>query len=248
MGLLGFLGIGGTPEEQIERHLKKVKQVYAQPEYRRDAMDGLLKMATPESLGALCKRFGVVCNSAYWDEEEKKWLVDTFVELGQTAVPSLQKYVRDEEHVNYPIRALARILSDEDLTAFLLEALQGRKPEDHRSSRGKMEIIDHLGHRPATDALVQIILPYLRDHSDDVIHKSIEVLQDWRRHDVAGPLFALVYDEGMSARIQRRAAEAVVSLDLSSDEDLPSLPDAVAEDYSIEGRTLVRNRPARSDA
>jgi hypothetical protein len=246
MGLLGFFGIGGTPEEQIERHLKKVKQVYAQPEYRRDAMDALLKLATPEAHYALCKRFGVVCNSAYWDEEEKKWLVDTFVELGQTAVPPLQKYVRDDEHVNYPIRALARILSAEALTAFLLEALAARAPEDHRSSQGKMEIIDHLGHRAATDALVQAIVPYLHDHSDDVIYKTIEVLEDWKRSDVASALFALVYDDTMSARVQRRAAQAVVSLGLQHGEDLPALPEAVAEDFTIEGRTLARRQPAQS--
>jgi len=238
-----MLGIGGTPEKKIERHLKKIKQGYAQPDYRRASMDALLEMDTPESYFALCKRFAANANSAYWDEEEKKWLVDTFADLGDKAVGPLKKFVLENDNVNYPLRALERLLSEDEMTGFLVEALTSRPPDDYRSSRGKLELIDHLGQRPFTPQLVEVILPYLRDHSDDVICKTIEVFEDREQRDRGPDLFGTVYDDTMSARVQRRAAEAIEKLGIQSEAELESLPDAVQEDYVIDGRTLRRNRP-----
>ncbi len=248
MGLLDMLGIGGTPERQIERHLKKLKQVYAQSDYRRGAAEALLSMGTPEAYFALCKRFSVVCNSAYWDEEEKHWLVDTFVEIGAPGVDALKRFVNEVDHVNFPIRALERLLNAADMTAFLIDTLQSRSTEDYRRDRGKLEIIDHIGQRDPDAELLDAILPYLHDHSDDVICKTIEVLEDWQHQDVGPPFFELMYKDTMSARVQRRAAQAIVTLGFESAEDLAELPEAVAEDYLVEGRALRSNRPDGSEA
>lgn len=246
MGLLSKIGIGGTPEEKIERHLKKVKQAYAQPDYRRAAMEALLSMGTPDAYFALCRRFGVIANNSYWDEEEKRWLVDTFIALGEPAIAPLKRFVKEVDAVNYPIRALQGLLPKEQMTEFLLEALQARSPDDYRSAQGKMEIIDHIGQLEQAPHLVEAIKPYLRDHSDDVIYKTIEVLEDWKVDDLAELIFALVYDETMSARVQRRAAQQVVSLNLQSEENLEQLPDAVAEDFRIEGHSLASKRAKAS--
>lgn len=245
MGLFEFMGIGGTPEKQIERHLKKVKQGYAQPEYRRGAMEALLKMGTPEAYFALCKRFAVVSNSAYWDEEEKRWLVETFIEQGTPAVEPLKRFVHEVDNVNYPVRALKGLLEAEELTTFLLEALRARAPDDYRRDKGKLELIDHIGRRDANQELVDAILPYLADHSDDVICKTIEVLEDWQLPQASPDLYAVMLNETLSARVQRRAAQAIALLSLESEEDIAGLPEAVAEDYKIDGRTLRSSRPAK---
>lgn len=237
-----MLGIGGTPEEKIERHLKKLKQAYAQPDYRRAAAEALLGMATPEAYFALCKRFGVVTNNSYWDEEEKRWLVETLVELGTPAIEPLKRYVLEAEAVNYPIRALQGLLTPAQMTDFFLEAIKVRKPEDYRRSQGKMELIDHLGQLDAEDRLVEAIVPYLRDHSDDVIYKTLEVLEDWKVQNLSDLIFSLIYDETMSARVQRRAAQQAVNLGLSAADDLQPLPEAVAEDFRVAGRSLESKR------
>lgn len=246
MGLLSIIGIGGTPEEKIERHLKKVKQAYAQPDYRRAAMEGLLSMGTPDAYFALCRRFGVIANNSYWDEEEKRWLVETFIALGEPAIEPLKKFVIEADAVNYPIRALQGLLLKEQMTSFLIEALQSRDPDDYRRAQGKMELIDHIGQLEAETHLVDAIKPYLKDHSDDVIYKTIEVLEDWKIDNLAELIFALVYDETMSARVQRRAAQQIVNLQLKAEQELQPLPDAVAEDFRIEGHSLESKRSKAS--
>ena len=73
------------------------------------------------------------------------------------------------------------------------------------------------------------------------------MVQDGEQRERGPDLFRTVYDETMSARVQRRAAEAIEKLGIQSETELEALPDAVQEDYVIDGRTLRRNRPTGDD-
>ena len=67
MGLLdGIFGSDKPTQKNIEKLVIRVKERYAQPEYRREAMERLLGWNTPEAIIGALARFTVVAQSPHW--------------------------------------------------------------------------------------------------------------------------------------------------------------------------------------
>ena len=81
MGLFDFLKT--DDKKKIEGLVKKVKEPYAQPEVRQEAMEDLFKIGTPEAYAGVLKRFTYVCQSLHWDGIEKKFVMEEFKKLGE---------------------------------------------------------------------------------------------------------------------------------------------------------------------
>ena len=142
MGLLDFI----KPKSPLVKAAEQVREVYAQPEYRRGAMDKLFEIGTDEAYRALLKRFSINANGQIADESEKRDLVDQLVSLGEPVLEPLKDFVRTEKKaLSFPIRALTRILEKEEAIAFLRETLEGYEPLDHRSTHAKTALVITLG-------------------------------------------------------------------------------------------------------
>jgi hypothetical protein len=241
MGLMSFF----KPDEKkkVEGLVKKLKEGYGQPEVRQEAMEALFKLGTPEAYAGLLKRFTYVCQSLHWDGVEKKWLQDELVKTGLPALPAVKAFIHEDDNVNLAIRALERMVSAEDATAELVGALNARSPEDYRRTQAKLELIDHLGSRPASDALYASIRPYLKDHSDDVLAKVLEVVEGWKHTPAAADVLPMVSDETLSARVLRQAAGCLAGLAVTLNPP-PKLAPAAAEDFVVtaDGK-VARKRP-----
>jgi hypothetical protein len=224
--------------DAILGQVQKAKEIYAQPEYRRMAMEKLLKWGTDESLKGLLERFCVVVQSPHWDEDEKSWLVDEFYKLGDRAKPILREFILKKNEVNYVLLAYRKIVAnDEDYKALLKEALRERPPGDHRSVQGKQEIIavvsefDH-------DSFDDLVLPYLSDHSDDVQCAAIVALAESPRDYVKKSLVELLKSEVHSARVLRSAAFVVSKQKIYVPDNL-ELCDVVKDDFMIQSGHLI---------
>lgn len=241
MGLLDFLKT--DDKKKIEGLVKKVKEPYAQPEVRQEALEALFKMATPEAYAGALKRFTYVCQSLHWDGEEKKWLMDNLVKVGLAAVPPLQEFVHTDDNVNLAFRALERIVPAEQSQQILLSALKARSPEDYRRTQAKLELIDHLGTRKGDTVLWEAVVPYLEDHSDDVRTKLLEVIEGWNWEAAGASVARMLADDTLSARVHRQAAQCLCALKVRLN-PAPTLPSAAAEDYAVDGDgQVVRKKP-----
>jgi hypothetical protein len=237
MGFLDSLFGGDKPSQKnIDKLTVKVKERYAQPEYRREAMEQLLKWATPEALKGVLARFTVVVQSPHWDEEEKRWLVDELVRIGEPARAAIVDFLGKADHIAFAARALQRMVKHEEYVQDLVTALRARPPEDHRSTHGKAELVAALAE--TSDArVVEAILPYVDDHGDDVQCAVVDALEKlWPKStqpDMATQkLQGVLIDDARSARVLRHTAAAFNRLGLSIDATKPLAP-AVAEDYVV---------------
>jgi len=223
----------GDDKKKAEGLGKKLKEPYAQPEVRQEAMEALFKLGTPEAFKQVLKRFTFVSQSLHWDSEEKKWLVE---ELSKTpsAVDVVKEFIRTDDNVNFAIRALEKMVGADDARTTILEALKARPPEDYRRTQAKIELIDHLGTRTADDTLWTAITPYLDDHSDDVRMKVLEVVEGWKLVPAAEQVARLLADDTLSARVHRSAAQVLFNLAVKLS-PAPKLPAAAAEDYVVDG-------------
>jgi hypothetical protein len=240
MGLFDFFS-SKPSTDAILGQVRKAKEVYAQPEYRRMAMEKLLKWGTPESLQGLLERFSVVVQSPHWDEDEKRWLVDELIKIGKDCLPILREFVLKKNEVNYALLAYRKIIGDDHAyMEFLVEALKSRPPSDHRSVQSKQELIAALsefGDR-STD---ELLVPYLDDHSDDVQCAAIDAVKDSDKDMVRNKLIGLLGSEVHSARVIRSAANVVAHRNFELGENT-KLSDVVKEDFMIESGVLKRLR------
>lgn len=239
MGLFSWFWKSNPTQKAIEKQALKAKEAYAQPEYRKMAMEKLLGWNTKESFKAVLGRFSVVVQSPHWDEEEKNWLVKELVEKGDLAKEVLSEYVLSSHEVTHACIALSKLCSKEEYAELLTRALESHHPEEYRFSQAKMELVAQLAEVDAGGLeLDGILLPYLGDHNDDVQCMVLDVIAQHRLQKAYPALLQVLLDTARSARVLRHAAKHVADLKIPI-EDNQALPTEVAEDYHVVGQILV---------
>lgn len=229
----------GPSADSILGQVRKAKEIYAQPEYRRMAMEKLLKWNTDDSLRGVLERFCVVVQSPHWDEDEKRWLVDELIKLGDRAEPLLKEFIIKKDEVNHALLAYRKVAGDENYKKVLVEALAVRPPSDHRSVQGKQEIIAAMSE--FENEFEELLVPYLDDHSDDVQCAAIDALATSNSPNAKVRLIELLNSDVHSARVLRRAATVIVNRRLPLGENV-KLSEVVKEDFMIDDGHLVRLR------
>jgi hypothetical protein len=248
MGFLDSIFSDKATQKGIDKQVLRLKERYAQPEYRREAMDKLLAWGTPEAYAGVLTRFTVVAQSPHWDEEEKRWLVDELAARGEPAKLALQAFLAREDSVAFAVKALRKLSSSqEQWINDLVAALHARPADDHRTTLGKAELVAQLKDGGGGE-VVAAVLPYLGDHADDVQMATIDCVDhhfaaapDDVKAGVTARLQAIVADDARSARVLRHAAGAMARLKLPVDATKPLAP-PVAEDFVVKDGALVAAR------
>lgn len=237
MGWLDIFSKKGPSEDAIAKQVRKAKEAYAQPDYRRMAMDQLLKWDTPESLRGILERFTAVIQSPHWDEDEKNWLVGELVARGDKMLPILRSFVLDKNEVNHALQTYRQIVKDDKKYGeLLIEALKKRPPSDHRTVQGKQEILAAMMELNTRD-FDEVIIPHLDDHSDDVQCIAIEALANSDKPKAREEIIGLLSNDAHSARVLRAAAA------LAAAQKFPvgttELTDVLKEDFRVDNGLLV---------
>lgn len=238
MGVFDFL----KPKSALEKAAKQVREEYAQPDYRRGAMEKLFEIGTPEAFEALLRRFTVNANGQIADEQEKKDLVNELVRVGDESGPSIEKFIRGEtKALTFPIRAFMRIKSREEARATLLETLESHEPMDHRTTLAKVALIDALNELVDAETSARI-LPYLDDHHDDVQASVIELLETHQPEGTAEALGRVCGSDEHSGRIKRQSAKTLANLGLSVRAVYDSFDEELKETFLVgkKGQLVVR--------
>jgi HEAT repeat protein len=243
MGLLDVFKRGSP----IERAQKDLREPYAQPEVRRGAMSKLIEIGTEEAYEALLVRFTFNCNGHIADESEKRDLVDELVRIGKPAVEPLKRFIASSKQVAFPIRALSRMIEKKELLDFLTETLKKLEPLDHRSTEQKRLIIDALGEL-GTAEQASLVVPYLKDHSDDVQFQAVEALEKLKNESTYPALVEVCIGDQHSGRIQRRAAQVLEVLETSVRTQFDNFNRDLKNEYHLnkKGHLMKKSRPSES--
>lgn len=212
MGLLDFI----KPKSALEKAAAQVREVYAQPEYRRGAMDKLFELGTEEAYRALLKRFTINAHGQIADEAEKRELVQQLANVGEAVLPSIQDFIRTEKKgISFPVRAVCQILDKPKAIEFLKETLLTYEPMDHRSTHAKTTLVITLSEMVSEDE-AELFVPYLEDHDDDVQIHAIVALERLAQERTADALLSVCCGQTHAARVSRRAAQAITELGWSA--------------------------------
>lgn len=237
--VFGLFGGSKPSEKNIAKQALKVKERYAQPEYRRAAMDTLLQWGTPEALDAVLSRFTVVVQSPHWDEEEKRWLVEELAERGAPAREALARFLKKQNSVAFAAKALRHLCDKETYKQQITEALLAREPEDYRSAQAKQDLVQALSEVLEEGEGAETLAPYVDDHADDVQCTTIETVEKVKATAVYPRLAEMITEDAHSARVQRAAAATVARQHIPIDPQ-KSIQPAVLEDYVVKDGSLAR--------
>jgi hypothetical protein len=246
VGLLDFI----KPKSALEKAAAQVREPYAQPEYRRGAMDKLFELGSDEAYRALLKRFTIAAHGQIADESEKRDLVEQLAQVGAPTLPALKDFVQTEKkNISFPIQAVVKIMGKPDATTFLKETLQQYEPLDHRSVQAKTTLVIILGELvDASEA--GLFVPYLEDHDDDVQFQALVALE--RLANEAASREAMVNvctTEQHSARVKRRAAQALLELGWSVKERYGDFDPELKDEFLLGKKgQLVKKHGAAEEA
>ena len=156
-----------SPEKQIEKARKKVKEPHGDSANRINAAYRLLEIGTPEAILALLDRFTIDVSPSSQDEEEKEDVLRQIVKRGEGAVSALINFLERERQVYWPVRALKEILLTKEFEEKIDEILQYQWENPPASSDPKAQLIQLL-EVPESTKLVATMKMFLEDEADDV--------------------------------------------------------------------------------
>ncbi len=164
-----------SPGKKIERLRKKVKEPHGDPANRINAVQRLMEMGTPEAYLTVLERFKIYVSPSRQDEEEKEELLSWIANAGEEVVAPLIRFLKSERQVYWPVEALKRILSEDELIAKLTEVLRHHWDRPPASPDPKAQLIRALG-KLRSPELDEAVRRFLDDDDDDVVLAVLDYL------------------------------------------------------------------------
>jgi HEAT repeat protein len=190
MGLLGLFKKSGAGA--VKKHAARVGNKRAQSPDRWEAIRALGEIGTPEAVDALLQRFTIRVDPSITDQEEKEAACDAIARAGDSAVDPVRRFLRQHETLAWPMKCLARLVPDEQITGELVSLLESMDTEYERNPEKKIQVLSALEERK-DPRIIDAVKPFLDD-----------VNETTRFHSV-GTLLAQVGAEDESAEQVRQA-------------------------------------------
>lgn len=244
--MIGLLSKDGRRDFRIRRAAKTLTERYAQPEMRQDAAERLVALGTPEAIYQLARRFTMTAGNLEQDDQEKRWVRDLLVEVGEPAVAPLRRYLSGHDQVSWAMDALGELLPPDDLAGFLLQVLKDGDPVTIRGPKAA-QIVEFLAGVEAESAAAGIAR--CLESSDDTVRiAAVRALGGKRDPAVREALLrALVSEEEDSARVRIAIAEVFADLEWEVRGFRPAVERVLPEGFRVTSRgLLIRTAPAPS--
>ena len=230
MSLFSFFQ--STPEKQIERLRKKVKEPHGDAAVREGAADKLFRMGDPAALRALLDRFTINVSPSTQDEREKEMVKSWLVQLGKPAVEPVIDFLKNERSVYWPARILRDILNEQDYCSELNSILVYMWENPPATAFPKTQLI-----RSAaglySEELSKTVKGFLKDEDDDVRLAAIEFLMNCPEEDSREELLKCYMEAEDRARIRLQILEDFADKGWTVRGFRPQVEESLPDNFSL---------------
>lgn len=244
MGLRELLTREGRARFALKRKIEKATNKWMQGPERLKALYALRDDGSEGAIEGLLRRFSVQSDKSIDDEQEKEWVFDTLVELGERALDPLVKSLKSADTISWQLRVAEKLLDRERLWLVIREILATMEPGYERDPTRKIQILAYLG--DLRDArVVPDVAPYLADQDETVRFTAVETLFKQRDEAAREPLVARLADENEeSRRIKVRIAGGLADLGWDVHGHRGRVEKALPAEYQLDRDGRVKRRKA----
>jgi HEAT repeat protein len=213
---------GGPSQKQIDRAVKRLTEPHGEEGPRYEAAERLLEWGTPQ------------------DVEEKKMVVEMLVNTGQEAVGPLLRFMKSYHRVDWPVRALARIVPEQVLIGHLIEIIETVAESEFTASEHRVSLLRAIqGH--VTEEMSSTLRIFLNDSDDDVRIVAIEALASLGE-SIREPLLEVFLDAEDRPRIRRRIAEIFTDQEWPVKGFRPKIEESLPDGFALNAKGLIKRR------
>jgi len=230
-------------ERWVNKQVKKVMNKYGQKEVREEAIHSLAQRGTPEAISGLLKRFSYTHPESIIDEKEKKLVIELLEYSGAERVGEpLRSYLGEENQVSMALIAMDRIEGSDVTVTEIINVLEKASPDDVWNADKKLQMINHLDNYDNA-ACVEVLLKYLEDLNDDVIFRSIDILERLGTDDqIRDAFIELLIDEDVGNRIRDRLLQTTRSKKWFLGPQRKQLEPLLPDGYYFDKRDNLKHR------
>lgn len=208
---------------------------------RQEAIQELSKLATPEAVAALLKRFSFTMEPSITDQEEKELAFSGILNAGKAAVEPVRAYAEKAEGLRYPLRILKEILDEEELVEELLVWLSRWDTEYAKFIDPKLQLLEELSEHkhPNIRAAVE---PFLDDVNEPARFNAVTAIFAQEDAEAVPALLTLLLDEE-SVRVRAKIADGLAARGWAVPEDQrDAVRKVLPPQFGVDGAGLLTKR------
>ncbi len=237
---MGFLDIiFGSPAKQLERQCKRVQNINAQPEDREAAALFLAEDGTEMAIYGLLGRFDVRIENAMKDRNEKAFIFELLVALGEPVLEPAILFCKRCKNIANPLRLIEALGGTEPLLATALGMLdEEAEKEDYKPDRKRHLLVLLADQRD--ERIPDSAARFLDDFDEGVRYAAAQAVISQETEQASDKLLAtLANPTEESNRLRVRIAEVVAARRWPLDPHVQALTDNPPHGFAVKGRYLV---------
>lgn len=233
MGLFDYF----TKEGKLKRHVRRMSNRDTPPEDRELSAQWLADERSPKAIYGLITRFDMTLTQQLKDRNEKQYVFDLLVHIGEPVVAPLRTFLKECKHYAWPLRLLETLEGSEAVHEVVYERLIDELGKGSFKPEKKKELLVWLADRKHPGAM-KAAAAFLEDFDEEVRFAAMSVIIKQKEPSAAGllaPMF--VRPEEDSNRIRHRLCEIFVQRGWSVGE--LDLTDKLANGFAQSGDRIV---------
>ncbi len=243
MGLFDFLSGGGGGA--LKKTIARANNKDAQSVDRWKALEQLRDDGSDEALGGLLRRFSFVYDKTIEDEQEKHWVHDTLVGLGEKIIPAVEKSLLSADSISWQLKVLAHVAEHEKAWEVLDKVIAANDNEYVRDPSKKIQLITFVGEEFHDPRAARALVQYLGDMDETVRFNTVEALLAQKDEEAARePLLKLLVDEKEeSRRIKIRILDGLADLGWNTHGykgQVETLCTSIGRGHTLDGKGRIR--------
>jgi hypothetical protein len=229
----------------IVRHKKKIKTKFGQGEDRFRAVNFFKEMGGLEGHLGLLERFMINAEPSIKDEEEKQEVFNILVGFGSEVVPAIETYLNRKDAatvpITWPLKVLDAITEPAEVVGVIIRALERMGTSYTREPERKVLLVSQLAEYD-DPRVVKELLPFLRDHSDEVQLEALNTLTRKGDENAREAMLELLVDPESPLRLRASIADSLQKLGLTVKGYRKKVEEALPEGMHVDRSGRIKGR------